>query len=159
MVFLTRLITLVVFLLSCFSLIRPRTGWGRLLLFIPKLYTGSFIFPIGMIGLAGAFVGWLISHDALSLVLGLGAALISSRHIYRIVKRSFEATHGLVENGPSGKRKLPKTMLRFPWIGYWKTPPEVSWQRDMPIGQQLESGQPLLIDLWQPDRAIPRSGL
>jgi hypothetical protein len=44
MVIIPRLITLLSLLIAGFTLFRPRSGWGRLLLFVPKLFAGTFIF-------------------------------------------------------------------------------------------------------------------
>lgn len=153
---LPRLPAFLFFMLSGFTLIRPRSGWGRLALFIPKLFAGSFIFVIGALGLASAILGWLLYGDIVSVGLGIGAAAISARHIYRIVKRSLKINQGLVAMSPG---KTQGRMLSYPWIVVWRDDSEIPWQQDVRIGQHAETGDSLLADLWLPASPDNRSGL
>jgi acetyl esterase/lipase len=153
---LPRLLAFLFLVLSGFTLIRPRNGWGRLALFIPKLFAGSFIFIIGALGLASATLGWLIYGDIVSVGLGIGAAAISARHIYRIVKRSLKISQSLVamsSGKPRGK------MLPYPWVLVWREGSDIPWQQDVHIGQHAETGDSLLADLWLPASPDNRSGV
>jgi acetyl esterase/lipase len=159
MIFLPRLAAFLCFALSAFTLIHPRRGWGRLALFIPKLFAGSFIFPIGVLGLASATAGWLLSRDIASLSLGLAAALIASRHILRIFTRSLRTGQEVEKMYPVPGGKPPETMLPLPWVIGWRERADITWQKDVLIGEHTETGDPILADLWGPPAAEPRSGL
>ena len=154
-----RLITLVCFVIAAFTLIRPRCGWGRLLLFIPKLFAGTFIFLCGVVGLAGAALGWFIARDLVALILGVGAAAIASRHIYRIVSRALKAARCIAGPVPSAHPPLPKTMMPYPWTGIWKTTSGSRCRVDIPIGIHPETGRAILADLWSPTDPANHSGM
>jgi len=155
--FIPRIITFLAFTLSGVTLIRPRSGWGRLALFIPKLFAGSYIFGIGVLGFAGAILGWLMARDAISTTLGLAAAVISARHIYRIVRRSYKVQESIAWKNFGGQST--KTMLPRPWMIRWDPHAEVPCQKDIIIGQHPETGEPLLADLWPAAGSTTRSGL
>jgi len=154
-----RLIAFLSFALSTFTLIRPKTGWGRLALFVPKLFTGTFIFFTGVFGCASAILGWFISRDTASVIVGIGAAVISSRHIFRIVKRSLRIRQSVAEMDTSRNKRPLKKMLPFPWVGMWKMPTHAVWQKNVSIGQHIETGDAVLADLWFPADSSNRSGL
>lgn len=147
MVFIPRLAAFLCLLLCLFTLIRPRSGWGRLTLFIPKLLAGSLIFPLGMLGLAGAAAGWFIFRDIASLCMGLGAGTIAARHILRIIRRSARVGKEIAWEG-----KAQKTMLAAPWVVLWRAPGEAAWEQDVLIGTHAETGDPILADLWRPEK-------
>jgi acetyl esterase/lipase len=150
-----RILAFVVFVYSGFTIFRPKTGWGRLILFIPKLFAGSFIFVIAVLGFFTASFGWLLYKDVVSFLLGIGAFLIAVRHIYRIVKNSFDTRRGL----PAiGSNQFRKTMLSFPWIVLWRESTHYIWQQDVFIGEYLETGDEILADLWLPSKTANRSG-
>ena len=115
MVYIPRLITFFAFVTAAFTLIRPRGGWGRLLLFIPKLFAGTFISFCGLTGLAGALLGWLIGRDWVSLFLGLGAAAVAAVHIYRIARRGLDTTPSKCWiTGTTNKPAMTKADTGFP---------------------------------------------
>lgn len=150
-----RVLALLFFVFSGFTAIRPKSGWGRLSLFIPKLFSGSFIFVIAALGLLAACFGWLVTKDPVSLALGMGAFLIAVRHIYRIVKRGLDLSHRLPVLESDENRK---TMLPYPWTILWRERADCRWQQDIPIGVHLETGDEVLADLWLPAGATDRSG-
>jgi acetyl esterase/lipase len=154
-----RLLTSLSFVLTSHTVIRPRKGWGRLVLFIPKLLTGSFILFCGFMGFAGTISGWFFSKDIWSVILGLGAAAIASRHVYRIVHRSLEVGDQIAGGRTRQPGNLPKMMLPYPWVGIWKEAPEPAWQKDVAIGQNLKTGNTILADLWYPSDQANRSSL
>jgi acetyl esterase/lipase len=159
MVIVVRLVAALCFILSGFTLIRPRSGWGRLALFIPKLFSGSFIFLGGAVGFLTAILAWLSSRDVPAVVMGLAAAAVSSRHIYRIVTGASHVGRDIMRNRSPRAGQASKSMLRQPWDVYWKRPPDCSWDRDVAIGEAAATGNPLLVDLWRPADAARRSGL
>jgi acetyl esterase/lipase len=158
MILVPRLIALLSLALAAFTLIRPMSGWGRLLLFIPKLFAGTFIFWCGATGLVGALLGWVIFKDIVSFVLGTGAAVVAAWHIYRIVRRSQTAARHIAETLPSAHPLPSQALLPHPWVVCWQMPP-THWQVDVPIGSHPETGHPILADLWSPASPASRSGL
>jgi acetyl esterase/lipase len=154
-----QLIAVLTLILTSITLIRPRTGWGRIALFIPKLFSGSFIFLSGVAGLLVAITAWLINQDRLSLVLGFSASLIAFRYIYRIFRRGLDVGRATEANCPTVDNDSRGTMLSSPWVIIWKEQADVAWQRDVQIGQHIETGGKILADLWYPSDQTNHSGL
>ncbi len=154
-----RFVAIIVFMLSVLTLIRPNTGWGRLVLFIPKLFAGSMISSIGLLGLCSAILG-LFSNDVWSLSIGLFTAAVASRHIYRIVKRSLSLCHSIAQMSPLQPGEAQKRMLSYPWRLKWtEHSDEVHCEKDVAITNCKETGSPILADLWKPNNQSYRSGL
>ena len=151
-----RILALLFFVLSALTTIKLKSGWGRLTLFIPKLFAGSFIFVLAALGFLTASFGWLIYRDAVSLVLGMCAFLIAVRHIYRIIKRSLALSRVLPAIHTDEFRK---TMLPYPWTVLWRARADCQWQQDVPIGNHLETGEEILADLWLPAEKTTNSGV
>jgi acetyl esterase/lipase len=147
MIWLPRVAALLSFVLAGLTTLRPRTGWGRLVLFVPKLFAGTHIVRSGAWGLGAAVAGWLLARDARTAVPGLGAAAIASRHVYRIARRSRNVRQALA-------RMLAPRIGGLP-----ARRPEPMWRRDVAIGPLPGGGDPLLADLWQPADPAHRSGL
>jgi acetyl esterase/lipase len=110
------------------------------------------------LGWAGALLGWLVARDMVSLVMGLGAALIAARYIFRIVRRGLKTAQSIGEWQPATLAPS-KAMLVYPWIGVWPAPPEVRWRVDVPVGENPRTGRAILADLWAPSASVNRSGL
>ncbi|MEJ2759133.1 MAG: hypothetical protein P8046_11685, partial [Anaerolineales bacterium] len=123
-----RILALLLFASSGITAIKPKSGWGRLGLFIPKLFSGSFIFFIGALGFFTASIGFLVYKDTVSCVLGLGSSLIATRHIYRIVKRSFDLSRVF---HPIGLEKCRKAILPRPWAVHWGVHADYKWQQNV----------------------------
>ena len=82
MIYLLCFLVVIVVVLIGFTLLRPKSCWGRLaFLFIPKLFSGTFIVIFELMGLVCALFGWFVADDLLALVLGLLATAIASRHV------------------------------------------------------------------------------
>jgi acetyl esterase/lipase len=150
-----RILALLFFVSSGLTTIRPKSGWGRLTLFIPKLFAGSFIFVIAALGLLAATIGWLVTKDPVSFVFGTGALLIAARHLYRIIKRSLGLSHAIPAINAD---RFRKTMLPYPWTVLWRVRADCSWQQDVPVGKHMETGDEILADLWLPADTTDRSG-
>ena len=147
-----RALAILLFISSGVTLIKPKTGWGKLSLFIPKLFSGTYIFWIAILGLFTAFLGWFVSKDIFSLVFGISASLIGARHIYRIIKRSSDLSR-MLPAVPSNN------WLARPWTVFWQGTTEYTRQQDVSIGTHLDTGNDLLIDLWLPADKMNHSGL
>lgn len=131
---------------------RPRSGWGRLLLFIPKLFAGSRIVFIGILGLIGAGLGALFGNDFLAILIGTLAAVLTIRHVLRLVLNARVATTSLV-------LETSKGMLPFPWVMRWVEKKEALWVRDIQIGQFSVNCEPVLADLWLPPKSVRPTGI
>ncbi|MFN2274459.1 MAG: alpha/beta fold hydrolase [Anaerolineales bacterium] len=158
MLIVCRLLASLALLLAGITLIRPRSGWGRLGLFIPKLFTGSMILPIGLLGLTAGVWGWWAYKDAVTVLLGAAAAILAVRHIARLVLRAKRAVRTLGTNHSGFARVPAHTMLPYPWVGVWKITGESRPQRDVRLWEGL-SGNFILADIWRPPGAVRPSGL
>ncbi len=143
MVILIRLISITSLVFTLVILIQPRSGWGRLLLFIPKLFAGSRIFFLGILGFVGAGLAWFFGKDILAISAGSIGVLIAARYIYRLIKSVRNATADLTSIKKKG-------MLPFSWVIRWKERGEVRWIKDLQIGYFYGSREPVYADLWIP---------
>jgi acetyl esterase/lipase len=147
-----RFVALFTLMLSALTLIKPKTGWGRLVGFIPKLFVGSMISVIGILGLFLTDV-WLLSF-------GLITTLVSSRHIYGIVKQSLRVGQSIARVQPLQAGEAQQRMLSYPWRVRWtENPDKTLFEQDVVIANLKETSAVLLADLWQPAYPNCRSGL
>jgi acetyl esterase/lipase len=155
---LLRAIALLSLAACSLTLVRPRSGWGRLFLFVPKLYAGTFILLFSLAGLMSALLGWLLHHDFLSLAFGLGAGVVGFLYVFRLVLLSRRISrHILQAQTPNGW--MPAAMLPQPWVGLWRIKPVPPCTKDVAIGRNEQSVKPILADIWRPANTIEASGL
>lgn len=159
MIIILRFVAFFLLILSAFTLIKPKSGWGRLVLFIPKLFTGSMISGVGFLGLCSSILG-LIFNDVWSISFGLITAAVSSRYIYRIIKRSLSVGQSIARMKPLQSGESQKKMLSYPWRLKWtERSDETLCEKDVAITINKETGEAILADLWQPAHPSDRSGL
>jgi acetyl esterase/lipase len=158
MIYLLRAVALLVLLLSALTLVRPKSGWGRLGLFIPKLFAGTFIVIFASLGGMIAVGGWLLYHDPLALGLGLGAMAVGLRYVLRLVLRSHRLVQKIEERSAPHRWSMPG-MLPRPWVGIWRNPPDTPWRRNVALGRNAQTGERILADVWSPPESINPSGL
>lgn len=158
MIYLLRVVALLSLLISSLTLIRPKSGWGRLGLFIPKLFAGTHIVFFSGLGGCAAVGGWFLYQDCVSLGFGIGAIAIGLRHILRLVTRCRRVVRQITERRTS-QRWSTREMLPCPWVGIWRDPPNTPWRRDVDIGRNAQTGDQILADVWIPPRSIKSSGL
>ncbi len=147
------------FFISSITIIHPRAGWSRLVLFVPKLFSGSFILFSGLFGGCAAVAGWLIGRDDFSLIFGCAALLISARHVYRILERVRRLKERidkirLLPDTPRPMRRVT-SILSYALA----SPKEYTWKRDIQIGTHVETGGKILADVWSPLKETDHSGL
>ena len=158
MIHLLRAVAFVCFFASGLTLIRPKSGWGRLVLFIPKLFAGARIVIIAFVGGAAATAGWLLFQDPVSFGLGVIAVAVGFRHVARLIRRSRIIDRAI--DPPGGFQKgLLENMLPYPWVGVWKTRPNSLLDRDVNIGRNTQTGDSILADVWSPPEKVEPSGL
>lgn len=138
-------------------LIRPRLELSKAVLWIPKTLAEACSPFTAAIGALGALLG-LGGKDSAALVAGMFGALTASRHIQQ-VGGSVTAFREVF--GTNWQERIdPERRLRLPdrwWTPFPSDPPYVPWQRDVVIGDHLETDDPLLADLWYPPPGVPRT--
>lgn len=145
--------------LSALTLVHSRSGQVNTLLWLPKLLAAAWTPLLAAAGGLGTLAG-LARRDRKATWAGLFGMAVAGRHIARVTARHRGLEQAFGADWPSripaelGARMLPKR-----WTPIRKDPPHVPWQRDVAIGTHLETGDPLLADLWQPPQDVPRTGL
>jgi acetyl esterase/lipase len=147
------------FLLAAITLYRPRSGWGRLLLFIPKLFWGSFILLPGIAGGIAAIGGYLIGRDPVSSVFGALALIISGRHVYRIYKGAAGVVREISKSKPQSTGEIDIDNKSLFWLLLRGDRHQYDFTRDIQIGLHAETGRPILTDLWSPAAEVAHSGM
>jgi len=93
---------------------------------------------------------------------GLFGAAVATRHVVKVTApndnggfaRAFGARWRSRIPPELRARMLPRRYTPIP-----TDPPQVPWQRDVVVGTHVETGDPLLADLWRPPDGVPRTGL
>jgi acetyl esterase/lipase len=160
MTLIARILSILSFILVSLTVFRPRSGWARLAFFVPKLFAGSRITAIGALGLTGAILGWFITPDPLSITLGTLGVAIAVRHVYRIIQRARQVEASLWDvMDVQSPDERSTARLPSPWVVVWRDPPDVPWANDVRIGIHMETGDPILADVWRPPASVEPSGL
>ena len=155
-----RLLSVSACLMSGVSLLAPKKGWLRLVLFVPKLFVTACMPLAAVLGLLGLLMSRIGRADTFSSVSGLLGSAISVRYFWRLVRASREAVNAIESEGESRGDSSPGPKMPVSQrAGLWQAPPEARLQRDIVIGQHAGSGKPILADLWQPVQWVERSGL
>jgi acetyl esterase/lipase len=143
---------------SSLMLIRPQSGWMSMLLLMPKLLAGAWAPFLTIAGGLGALIG-LACRDRKAIWAGLLGAAVAGRYIVKVT-----VPHdGFVQAfGPDWESRIsPGLRARMLPRRYTPLPadPQALWQRDVVLSTHLETGDPLLADIWQPPDGVPRTGL
>jgi acetyl esterase/lipase len=155
-----RLLSVSAFVLSGVSLLAPKRGWLRLILFVPKLFVTAFMPLFAVLGLLGLLLSRIGEGDTFSSIAGLLGSAISIRYLVRLVRSRREAVKVIESEGESRVSASPMPQMHVSCrAGLWQVPPEACFQKDIVIGCHTESGKPILADLWQPAERVERSGL
>jgi len=154
-----RLAALAVLLAAAMTLVKPRSGWGRLLLFIPKLFAGSRILFIGLSGFLCAAAGWLAARDLITVILGAASGLFGIRHIMRIRHAALAAAREMDGAGMIAQYLSAGSWLHSPWVLHWKPPESCIQRKDINLTPIHPSSSRLLADLWLPAEPAVRSSL
>lgn len=158
--YLARLFSVSACVLSGVSLLAPKKGWLRLVLFVPKLFVTAFMPLLTVLGLLGFLLSRIGGGDFFPSIAGLLGSAISGRYLVRLVRSSREAVHVIESEEESRVSASPGPQMPVSrWAGLWQDPPEACLEQDIVIGCHTESGKLLLADLWQPAERVERSGL
>jgi acetyl esterase/lipase len=146
-------------IISALTLLRPRSGILRILLWLPKSLAEARTPLLALMGTIGAFLGFTIK-DRLSFLAGLFGLTTSLRHVVRIITR-----HGEFDRvfGKDWEAIIPEeleaNMLKARWSPRVEDPPRVPWERDVTIGKNVDSGEPIWVDMWKPPEEVQSTGL
>lgn len=139
--------------------LHPRTGFGKLLWWIPKLL-GSALSPIlafaGVIGFLGG-IGKRKPGIALS---GLIGCLLNTAHILKVTRESSSLAMAF---GADFETRIPADILPRLQSSRWslsgQPEAEIHQQEDLVITSRPSTGEPLLADFWWPAEDTHPSGL
>jgi acetyl esterase/lipase len=156
---LSRILGVGTAVLSALTLVRVRTPWQMVLLYLPKLVASACSPFLALAGGVGALLG-LACKDPASTVGGVAGALLAARYVARVT-----APHAAFAQtwGPDWPSRIPLTLrarmapTRYRFLP--PAPPQVPWERNVRIGTHHETGVPLLADVWQPPSGVPPTGL
>lgn len=145
-------------LASTFSVIEFDDKARGLLWWPVKLVATALAPLVAVVGMASSLVG-MRRGDPLTIVTGTAAMLLSTRYVARVVRPHDEFQRAF---GTDWIEQIPGHLRRHMLPRRW-TPlalaPRADWHRDLVIGSNPETGEPLLADLWLPPAGVPRSGL
>ncbi|MBN1179067.1 MAG: alpha/beta hydrolase [Anaerolineae bacterium] len=139
------------------TLLRPSGPLASLRVF--KMLAGGMVSFLALAGGAGVLLG-LLRRDVRAAAAGAFGAAVAVRHVVRTT-----APHaGFAQAfGADWRARIPEhlraRMLPSRYRPLRPGPRHVPWQRDVVIGTHVETGEPLLADLWQPPDDVPRTGL
>ena len=160
MKYIARLLGLVSLFVSLLTLIRPRTGWMSLLLWMPKLLAGSLA-PVGVvIGAFSSLVG-LVRRDWPVVIAGGLGTFLSARYV-RVVTaphRGFERAFGADWESRIPAYLRPRLRQRRWTPLILEDNSDVIHQQDILCGINTETGLDLLTDVWLPPVGVRRTGL
>jgi acetyl esterase/lipase len=156
---LSRILSYLSALLSALTLVRLKGRWTSMDVGMPKLLAGAWTPFLALVGGLGALLG-LACKDSQAVLVGLFGAAVAARHVIRVI----EPHEGFARAfGPDWEARIPPglraRMLRGRYTLLPTDPPLGSWQRDVIFGTHVETGHPLLCDLWQPLDGVPRTRL
>ncbi len=147
--------------LGALTLAPIKPGWGAVWLWGPKMLAGAWAPFLALAGGLGALIG-LRRKDRRAVWAGLFGVAVAVRHVVKVTAPNdgggFDQAFGVNWRSrirPDLRaRMLPKRYTPIP-----ADPPRVSWQRDVVVGTHVETGDPLLADLWQPPDGAPCTGM
>ncbi len=156
---LSRILSYLSAFLSALTLVRFKGRFASLQWGMPKLLAGAWTPFLVLAGGLGALIG-LVRKDRKATWAGLFGAAVAARHVVRVTARHDGFARAFGSNWwwripPDMRaRMLPERYTPVP-----VDPPQVPWQRDVVFGTHVETGEPLLCDVWQPPEGARRTGL
>ena len=137
---------------------RPQSGFGKLLLWIPKLLGSAFSPILAIAGVFGILRG-IRQRKFGTALCGLFGTLLNTAHILKVTQES--TSLALAFGAGYEKHISPEILPRLKtsrWSLSTQPDPEVHWKRDMIIASHPPTGEPLLADLWLPPKEITPPG-
>jgi acetyl esterase/lipase len=131
----------------------------RVLLWIPKALAEAQTPFLALAGALGASLG-LAFKDAFALLAGVFGFVTSLRHVVRVTARHREFDRVFGEGWEVViPVELKSGMLPARWSPKMLDPPRGPWERDVVIGTNLDSGDPIYVDIWKPPHGVKPTGL
>ena len=128
-------------------------------MWLPKLWASAWTPFLAVLGLLGAWLGW-VSTDTGAIWAGLLGAVLGIRHASVVTRPhdGFAWAYGAGREGriPSVLKERLKSK-RYQFIQ--PAPPVVPGQRNVNLGNSGKTEEPLLCDIWGPPEGIPHTGL
>ncbi len=139
--------------------LHPRTGFGKLLLWIPKLL-GSALSPVLAFAGAIGFLAGIGKRKPGIALSGLIGSLLNTLHILKVTQESSSLALAF---GADFETHIPAQIRPRLQSSRWSLPtraePQVHRQEDLIIASRPSTGEPLLADIWWPAEDIHPSGL
>jgi acetyl esterase/lipase len=145
--------------LSALTLVSPRARWGALVVGWLKPLAAAWSPFLALASGLGALIG-LARRDRKAAWAGVLGATVAARHVAKVTAPHDSFEGAFSPDWPS--RIAPELRAHLKPRRYTPLladPPEVPWQQDVVLGTHLETGDPLLADVWQPPDGVPRTGL
>jgi acetyl esterase/lipase len=155
---LLRALALFVLAASSLNYLKIHSLWTSVL-FIPRVFAGSFSPQVGVLGLLAALIGWRRKDRGTLLAGGLATGL-ALNYMRQVIAphQAFEAAFG---DGWRAKISPRQRAAMLPRRWTWRLTPtrHPRCERDVVYATLPESGRELLCDVWQPAWDVPPSGL
>lgn len=156
---LIKILTYLFAIQSLLPFLKPKDHAPHFLLWFPKLFAGALAPLHAIICGVGAFVG-LVRKDWKLATVGLIGAGLAAKFIEEVPvsQDKFAETFG-----PDWADRIPASMKARMLPERFSLPAEpageVQFEQNLVFGQNPETGEDLLADLWQPLPETPSSGL
>lgn len=157
----SRILSYLSALLGALTLVCLKPGWGAVWLWAPKMLAGALTPFLALAGGLGALIG-VARKDRRAVWAGLFGAAVAARHVVKVTAPNDGGDFARVFGADWRSRIPPELrprMLPQRYTPILADPPRVPWQRNVVVGTHIETGDPLLADLWQPPDGAPRTGL
>ncbi|MCA9951256.1 MAG: alpha/beta hydrolase [Anaerolineales bacterium] len=154
-----RILGLLAFWGGALTVLRPRTGWFSMLMWMPKLLAGALAPFFVVIGSVAVLVSsW--HRDWWGLLPGFLGMLTAGNYVRRVVAPhdGFASAFGSDWESRISPELKPR-LLAQRWTPFLCEKTAVSCQEDIIYGYNAQSGTPLLADIWQPAPEIAPTGL
>jgi len=144
---------------SALPFLRPNHRLVALVLWPFKLVAGALSPILALMSILGALRG-LRLRDGKLTGAGIIGALLAGRYIH-LVTREHSAFASAF--GPDWPYRIPANikplMLSRRWFPVMNIPEDYAWQPNIVYGQNPETGESLIADIWQPRSGMQRTGL
>jgi acetyl esterase/lipase len=155
---LLRVLAFFVLAASSLNYLKIHSLWTSVL-FIPRVFAGSFSPQVGALGILAALIGWRRKDRGALLAGGLAAGL-ALNYMRQVIAphHAFEAAFGDGWRSKISQRQQA-TMLRGRWTWRMGLTRQPRCERDVVYAVIPDSDRELLCDVWQPAWDVPHSGL
>lgn len=154
-----RLASYLSVIFAIFARTHPRSGFGKILLWIPKLFASALSPVLALSGVIGFFSGLGKRKPAVAFS-GLLGAFLNTQHVLKVTRESSSLALAF---GGDWEKRVPEAIRPHLLASRWSLPtrpaPQVHCHRDLIFGSHTPTGEPLLADLWLPPEDRQPTGL